>query len=204
MRAPVQKCGNVARALRDGHYLDGAALGPINNDVSIDRPEQHRIPGEIFALMAHAWGLPESFESVEEFAYPAVGGVDVVPGDVFPDIIQVKVSIGAKDVVAHAPDFRRASDLRRSLARASAGSMCWPRSSASRRRAEFMVELRKLASPRLVVFLQEPERFADNLARGVVAARFHLGANELLQFGCEGNIHVYQYSFNAEDCQCLA
>src|SRR5271169_6254557 len=101
----MQERGNVAGALRHGHYLDGAAVGPVDDEVSTDRPEQHRMRGEVFALVTHAWGFPESFKSIEELAYPAVGGVDVIPGDVFPDIIKVKVGIGAKDVVAHAPDF---------------------------------------------------------------------------------------------------
>src|ERR1035441_10414398 len=51
-----------------------------------------------------------------------------------PDSVKVKAGIGAEDVVGHPPDFRRASDLRCSLARASAGSMRWPRSSESNRR----------------------------------------------------------------------
>jgi hypothetical protein len=57
--------------------------------------------------------------------------------------------------------------------------------------AKFLIELRKLGSLGLIVFLQEPESFPDNLARRVVAAGFHLGADELLQFGCKGDIHAY-------------
>src|SRR5215469_14612501 len=54
---------------------------------------------------------------------------------------------------------------------------------------QFLIELRKLGSPCVVVFFQEPQGFPDNLACGVVAAGFYFGADELLQFGRKGNIH---------------
>jgi len=74
--------------------------------------------------------------------------------------------------------------------------------------AKFMIESSQLRGPDLVVFLQEPEGFPHNLARRVIAAGLHFGVDELLQFGCKGNVHEEtpsQYaSFINEDCQSLS
>jgi hypothetical protein len=64
---------------------------------------------------------------VPGISYPAVGGVNAVGGDVFPDVVQVESCIGAEIVAAHAHFFRRSSDLRRSRERASSGSTGSPR-----------------------------------------------------------------------------
>jgi len=56
-------------------------------------------------------------------------------------------------------------------------------SRAAKRRPEFPVELGQLGSPSRVVLFQKPQRFPDDLARRVVAARIHFGADEFSSSG---------------------
>jgi hypothetical protein len=55
--------------------------------------------------------------------------------------------------------------------------------------AEFFVELRQLRGARGIVFFQKAKGFAHDLARGVVAAGFDFGADELFQFRGKGDVH---------------
>ena len=71
---------------------------------------------KVRARMPNAGALAQGLEGIKDFCYPPVGRVDVVLGDVFPDLLQVTVGIDAKNITAHGLDFRRASDLRLSLA----------------------------------------------------------------------------------------
>jgi len=43
----------------------------------------------------------------KSLAYPLVGGVNIILGDIVPDAIQVPVGIIAQDILRHAPAFRR-------------------------------------------------------------------------------------------------
>jgi hypothetical protein len=44
---------------------------------------------------------------IEQFLYPAVGGIDTVCGDVLPDVVQIEVRVNAEDVASQARGFRR-------------------------------------------------------------------------------------------------
>jgi len=87
--AVVQKHGNIAGASGHGDYFNGTAFGAVNDEVRGHGPEANRVRGKVFPCVAHAGSLREGLESVEELAYPAVGGLNVVPGDVFPDVVEV-------------------------------------------------------------------------------------------------------------------
>ena len=112
----------------------GPLWRPVNDEVCADRPEENGKPGEVFTFMTHARILSERFKRFEKFGDPAVRSVDAVPGDVIPNGFQVENGIVAEDVPAPTPYFRRASDFRLSLARASAGLKWRLWSSESRRR----------------------------------------------------------------------
>ena len=58
---------------------------------------------------------------IEQLGDPAVGGVNAVGGNIFPDVLKIQDCLCAENVVAHARGFRRCSDLRSRRARASAG-----------------------------------------------------------------------------------
>ena len=84
--------------------------------------------------MTHTRIFSERFKRIEKFGDPAVCGINIVCGDVIPNGFQVENGIVAEDVPTQTPYFRRASDFRLSLARASAGLNWRPWSSESRRR----------------------------------------------------------------------
>ena len=128
-------------------------------------------------------------QGIEEFRYPVIGGVNAVAGDVVPDIVKIEGGIGANDIAAHTPVFRRASDLLRNLARASAGSTCLAAVERIQPAAKFLIEFGELGGAGLIVLFEEPERLSDDFASRIIAAGIHLGADEFLQFGSEGNIH---------------
>jgi hypothetical protein len=48
--------------------------------------------------VAQARCLPEGFERIEQLSDPAIGGVEVVRGDVLPNLVEIEVRIGAEDV----------------------------------------------------------------------------------------------------------
>src|ERR1017187_515838 len=133
-KALVQEGRNIARALGHGHNLYGPRCGAIDDEVSAHRPEQNRVSGQVLALMAYARRVANGVKRIEQPAYPLVGGVNVILGDIVPDVIQIPVGIFAQNILRHTLAFRRSSDLRLSRARASAWETCWPRSSVSRRR----------------------------------------------------------------------
>jgi len=130
----VQEGGNIACALRHGHNLYGQGCGAIDYEVSANRPEQNRVSGQVLALMAYAGRVTNGVKRIEQLAYPPVGSVNIVRGNIVPYVIQIAVGILAQDITRNALAFRCCSDLRLSRARASAGVTLWPRSSVSRRR----------------------------------------------------------------------
>src|SRR6266536_78396 len=130
----VQESGNIACTLGHGHNFNGPGCSTIDYEVSAHRPEQNRVGGQVLAVMAYAGRVADGVKRIEQLAYPLVGGVNIILGDIVPNVIQVAVGILAQNILRHALAFRRCSDLRLSRARASAGETCWPRSSVSRRR----------------------------------------------------------------------
>lgn len=106
----------------------------VNDQIRADPPEKQRQWRQIRARVAHPRALPQGFKRIKQSGYLAIRRVNVVLRDIFPDLIQVRLRAAAKNIAAHAPGFRRASDLRLSLPRASSGSTRSPRSSASSRR----------------------------------------------------------------------
>ena len=64
--------------------------------------------------------------------------------------------------------------------------------------AELRIVLCKVSGSCAVTILKEPQGFSYHLARRIVAAGLHFGANEFLLFGRKGNVHgknsqVYLY-----------
>ena len=78
--------------------------------------------------MAHPGSLGERFEGVEERTDPVIGCVEVVLGDVVPNVVQIQLGGNTQNVPAHAPIFLRARDLPSNRSRAASGSTCTPRS----------------------------------------------------------------------------
>jgi hypothetical protein len=39
--------------------------------------------------------LAEGFKRIEQLSDPAIGGVEVIGGDVFPNLVQIQIRIGA-------------------------------------------------------------------------------------------------------------
>ena len=52
-----------------------------------------------------------AFKCIEQLSDPAIGGVEVIGGDIFPNLVEIEVRIDAKNEAAHARDLRRCSDL---------------------------------------------------------------------------------------------
>jgi hypothetical protein len=63
-------------------------------------------------------------KGIEKPGYPMVSSVNIILGDIFPDVIHVAVGIIAQDILHHTLAFRRCSDLRFSRAREFAGDTC--------------------------------------------------------------------------------
>ena len=84
--APAQECRNVPRPLRHCEDLNRSAFSKINHEVSSHRPKQNGVGSKIFAPVAHARGLPECFERIEQFVDPVICRRDIVRSDVLPDI----------------------------------------------------------------------------------------------------------------------
>jgi hypothetical protein len=59
----------------------------INDEVCADWPEQHRVRSQVFAPVPHSGSSSESLKCVEQLLDPTVGSVDIVRGDVLPDIV---------------------------------------------------------------------------------------------------------------------
>jgi len=55
--------------------------------------------------------------------------------------------------------------------------------------ANLLVECGELDSANMVMLFQQPERFPDHLACGVVAARFNFRAHEFLKLVGKGDVH---------------
>lgn len=96
--SPPNKCGDIAGTSCDSNDLDGPVHGSINDKVRANGPEQHRIFRQIFAGVSYAGRTAERFKRVEQLAYPPVGGVNVIRGDVAPDLIKIAVGIDAEDI----------------------------------------------------------------------------------------------------------
>jgi hypothetical protein len=95
MAALAQKRGNISRALSYGHNLNELALNTIDNKVRAYRPKQDGVSGEIIQLVPHS-GVPgQLIEGVEESPDPAVGGCDIVLGNVLKDFVQVQFCASA-------------------------------------------------------------------------------------------------------------
>ena len=107
----MQEGRDVAGAARHRHDFDRQTLGSVDDQIRANGPEPNRIPGEVLASVTHSRSSPQRLEGIEESPYPAVGGVDVVRGDVFPDVVKVQLRFGAENVAAQARFFRRSSDL---------------------------------------------------------------------------------------------
>jgi hypothetical protein len=41
--------------------------------------------------------LPEGFKRIKQLSDPAIGGVDVVRGDVFPNLVEIELGSGTED-----------------------------------------------------------------------------------------------------------
>ena len=126
--ALTQKRGNIPRALGNGHNLDELILKAVENQVCAHRPEEDGISGKILALVTHSGVSGQFVKSVEELVDPAVGGCNVVLGDVLPDLVQVQIGAGAEDVRVHAMRLRRSLDFCSNRARAASGLTRSPRS----------------------------------------------------------------------------
>ena len=59
---------------------------------------------------------------------PCISGTDVIPGDVFPNLIKIDIGTNPEEVRTHLGGFRRCSDLRRNLALVLDGSTFPPQS----------------------------------------------------------------------------
>src|ERR1019366_2020583 len=134
VQTAAEEGGDIGRILRDGNTFNGAVFGAVDDQVRANRPEQHRISGEVLAFMAYTRCACEGFERIKQLSGPAVGRVDVVGGDVFPYFIEVEIGIDAENIPRHGFGFRRSRDFRWSFARDSAGSTFSPRSSEANRR----------------------------------------------------------------------
>jgi hypothetical protein len=87
----VQERGDVTSTLRYGYYLNRQPDGPIDDKISAYREEEYRMVSKVFALVTDTRCTPDSLKRIEQFSYPAISGVDVVFGDVLPDVFQIQV-----------------------------------------------------------------------------------------------------------------
>lgn len=83
----LQERWNLTRTLCHSDDLHCRANGAVDDEVSAHRKEQHRKSGKVLALMANAGCPPDGLECIEAFIDPAVGCVDIVLSDVFPDFV---------------------------------------------------------------------------------------------------------------------
>src|SRR5208283_615311 len=134
LQTAPKECWDVTRTLRDRNNFNRPVFSAIDDQVGANRPEQHRQLGEVLPIVAHARRARKGLERTKQLSEPAVGGVDVIGGEVFPDFVEVEVGINAENITRHGVRFRRFCDFCRSLARDSTGSMFSPRSSEASRR----------------------------------------------------------------------
>jgi hypothetical protein len=85
--APMQERGNIAGSLAHGDYFNGLLLDAIDDEIRIYRPEKNGIRRKIVASVCHTGIERKSVEGIEEFSYPAVGGINIVLGNIFPDFV---------------------------------------------------------------------------------------------------------------------
>jgi len=52
--------------------------------------------------MACAGRIANGVERIEQPVYPMVGGINIILGDIVPDVIQVAVGILAQNILRHA------------------------------------------------------------------------------------------------------
>jgi hypothetical protein len=101
--ALTQKRGNIPRTLGHSHNFDELVLDAIENQVRAYRPEKDRVFSEVFSLVPHRRGSCKRSEGVKEFANPSVGGVDVVVGDVFPNLFHANAPTPAATAAVAPP-----------------------------------------------------------------------------------------------------
>jgi hypothetical protein len=70
-------------------------LDAVENQVCIEGPEKDGIVGNVLSLVADSWISRDSLKGIEEFPNPALGSVNVVVSDVFPNLVQVQLRAGA-------------------------------------------------------------------------------------------------------------
>lgn len=170
-----------------------ALTGAVNNQIRSNRPEQNRVIRQRLAPVTNARPARDILEAIKEFGDPAVrrqycylrcnpkspqdrGGHQsqehIRSGAGLPALLGFLLQAGASG--------RRVYRL----APVEGGQAA----------AELAVETRPLRGARCVMLFQEPERFANNLARQVIAPGLNLGADEFLKLGGKRNVHRFMTS----------
>ncbi len=67
-------------------------MSAIDDQVGTQREEQHGIVCEVLPLVADARCPSDGLKSVEQFTYSSICGVDVVLGNILPDIVQIELA----------------------------------------------------------------------------------------------------------------
>jgi hypothetical protein len=128
----------------NGNNLDWSVLGSIDNEVGTYRPEKQRaLLNQIFSLMSHGGHLCESVEHLEERFHKAIGGGDIVFGNIVPNI---------NSCALFATLFRSFPKLCAQVL----GVYCLTTVKASQTAVDLRAKLGELSAPSLLVFLQKP------------------------------------------------
>jgi hypothetical protein len=108
------------------HDFNLPAMFAIDDKVGGYGPKQDFVIGEVLACMAHSGIASQSLERVKELVNPAIRRVNIVLGDVLPNLIEIEIGAFAEDTLAHAMSLLRSADFRRKRWRAASGLTNFP------------------------------------------------------------------------------
>lgn len=172
-----------------GDDLDGLPISAIDDEISAHRSEQEGAgPREVGTCVPHAREGREVLELGVEGVEDAIGRIQVVSGDVFPDAVQVRPPPGRTRSRSSAASAA-ASGASVKFGADRGGIDTFSAVEGSEASVEFCLELGELGGPKPLVLLEEPERLPDDFTGGCVPPGLHFGGDECFQLGGQRDIH---------------
>jgi hypothetical protein len=76
--------------------LDRLGLPSIHDQVRVDEPESILLADKLFAVVAHFWVSGEVVERFVDCVENAVSHVEVIAGDILPDLVELVLGEGCE------------------------------------------------------------------------------------------------------------
>jgi hypothetical protein len=100
----------------------------VNNEVGVDRPEEHVLFGEILTSVTHSWHSGDLAEGPIESLQHTIGGFSTVFSNKIPDFLKVATGLLSENEPLQLCCRRRSALWALSCRNASSPSMVSPRS----------------------------------------------------------------------------